>query len=68
MSSKASKLMPPFAFSLETKVSTILPIKLHISTSPNLLPVVLTFVSKEKAKGSINLDALLDTGDRKSVV
>ena len=45
-----------------TYVSTILPIKLHISTSPNLLPVVLTFVSKEKAKGGINLDALLDTG------
>ena len=45
-----------------TYVSTILPIKLHISTSPNLLPVVLTFVSQEEAKGSINVDALLDTG------
>ena len=43
-------------------VSTILPIKLHIATSPNLLPVVLTFVSQEEAKGSINVDALLDTG------
>ena len=43
-------------------VSTILPIKLHIATSPNLLPVVLTFVSQEEAKGSINLNALLDTG------
>ena len=45
-----------------TYVSTILPIKLHIATSPNLLPVVLTFVSHEEAKGSINVDALLDTG------
>ena len=43
-------------------VSTILPIKLHIATSPNLLPVALTFVSQEEAKGSINVDALLDTG------
>ena len=45
-----------------TYVSTILPIKLHVATSPNLIPVVLTFVSQEEAKGSINLDALLDTG------
>ena len=45
-----------------TYVSTILRIKLHIATSPNLLPVVLTFVSQEEAKGSINVDALLDTG------
>ena len=45
-----------------TQVSTILPITLHIATSPNLLPVVLTFSSQEEAKGSINLDALLDTG------
>ena len=45
-----------------TYVSSILPIKLHIATSPNLLPVVLTFSSQEEAKGSINLDALLDTG------
>ena len=45
-----------------TYVSTILPIKLHIAASPNLLPVVLTFVSQEEAKGSINVDALLDTG------
>ena len=45
-----------------TYVSTILPIKLHIATSPNLLPVALTFVSQEEAKGSINVDALLDTG------
>ena len=45
-----------------TYISTVLPIKLHIATSPNLLPVVLTFVSQEEAKGSINLDALLDTG------
>ena len=44
-----------------TYVGTILPIKLHIATSPNLLPVVLTFASQEEAKGSINLDALLDT-------
>ena len=36
--------------------------KLQIATSPNLLPVALTFVSQEEAKGSINLDALLDTG------
>ena len=43
-------------------VSTILPIKLHNAISPNLLPVVLTFVSQEEAKGSTNLDALLDTG------
>ena len=43
-------------------ISSILPIKLHIATSPNLLPVVLTFVSQEEAKRSINLDALLDTG------
>ena len=28
----------------------------------NLLPVVLSFVSQEEAKGSINVDALLDTG------
>ena len=45
-----------------TYASTIFPIKLHIATSPNLLPVVLTFVSQEEAKGSINVDALLDTG------
>ena len=45
-----------------TYVSTILPIKLHIATSPNLLPVVLTFVFQEEAKGSINVNALLDTG------
>ena len=32
------------------------------NTSPNLLSVILTFVSQEEAKGSINLDALLDTG------
>ena len=43
-------------------ISTILPIKLHIATSPNLLPVVLTFISQEETKGSINVDALLDTG------
>ena len=34
-----------------THVSTMLPIKLHIATSSNLLPVVLTFVSQEKGKG-----------------
>ena len=45
-----------------TYVSTILPIKRHVATSPNLLPVVHTFVSEEEAKGSINVDALLDTG------
>ena len=45
-----------------TYVSTILPIKLQITTSPNLLPVVLTFVSQEEAKENINVDALLDTG------
>ena len=45
-----------------TYVSTILSIKLHIATSPNLLPVVLTFVSQEEAKGSINVDALLNSG------
>ena len=32
------------------------------ATSLNLLPVVLTFVSQEEAKGSIKSDALLDTG------
>ena len=36
-----------------TYISTILPIKLHIATSPNLLPVVLTFVSQEEAKDSL---------------
>ena len=41
-----------------TYVSTILPIKLHIATSPNLLPVVLTFVSQEGTKGSINVETL----------
>ena len=45
-----------------TYVRTILPIKLHIATSPYLLLVALTFASQEEAKGSINLDALLDTG------
>ena len=45
-----------------TYVSTILLIKLHVATSPNLLPVVLTFVSQEEAKGIIHMDALLDTG------
>ena len=45
-----------------TYVSTILPIKLHISTSSNLLLVVLTLTSQEEAKGSIHVDALLDTG------
>ena len=44
-----------------TYVSTILLINLHIATSTNLLPVVNTFSSQEEAKGSINLDALLDT-------
>ena len=44
---------------VRTSQSTI---KLHIATSPNLLPVLLTFVSQEEAKGSINVDALLDTG------
>ena len=43
-------------------VSTILQIKLHNATSPNLLPVVLTFSSQEEAKGSINVDVLLATG------
>ena len=43
-------------------VNPILPIKLDIATSPNLLPVVLAFSFQEEAKGSINLDALLDTG------
>ena len=43
-------------------VNPILPIKHHIATSPNLLPVVLAFSFQEEAKGSINLDALLDTG------
>ena len=45
-----------------TYLSTILPIKFHIATSPNLLPVVFTFVPQEEAKGIINVDALLDTG------
>ena len=45
-----------------TYVNTILLINLHIATSTNLLPVVNTFSSQEEAKGSINLDALLDTG------
>ena len=45
-----------------TYLRTILPIKLRIATSPNPLPVVLTFSFQEEAKGSINLDALLDTG------
>ena len=42
--------------------STILSIKLHIATSSNLLPVVVTFSSLEQAKGSIIVDALLDNG------
>ena len=58
---KTSKLSKDWK-SKGTYVSTILPIKLHFATSPNLLPVVLTFVSQEDAKGSINVDALLDTG------
>ena len=45
-----------------TYVSTILPIKLHIAILPDLLPVVLTFSSQGEEKGSINVDALLDTG------
>ena len=45
-----------------TYVSTILPINFHIATSPNLHPVVFTFVPQEEAKGIINVDALLDTG------
>ena len=63
-SSSASKTSKPSKDwkSKGTYVSTILPMKLHIATSPNLLPVVLTFVSQEEAKGSINVDALLDTG------
>ena len=62
--SSASKTSKPSEAwkSKGTYVSTILPIKLHIATSPNLLPVVLTFVSQEEAKGSINVGALLDTG------
>ena len=63
-SSSASKPSKPSKDwkSKGTYVSTILPIKLHIATSPNLLLVVLTFSSQEEAKRSINLDALLDTG------
>ena len=63
-SSSASKTSKPSQDwkSKGTFVSTILPIKLHIATSPNLLPPVHTFVSQEEAKGSINVDALLDTG------
>ena len=63
-SSSASKTSKPSKDwkSKGTYVSTILPIKLHIATSPNLLLVVLTFVFQEEAKGSINVDALLDTG------
>ena len=63
-SSSAAKTSKPSKDwnSKSTFVSTILPIKLHIATSPNLLPFVLTFVSQEEAKGSINVDALLDTG------
>ena len=37
-----------------TYVSTILPIKLHIATSPNLLPVVLTFVSQEEGREALS--------------
>ena len=63
-SSSAAKTSKPSKDwkSIGTYVSTILPIKLHIATTPNLLPVVLTFVSQEDAKGGINVDALLDTG------
>ena len=63
-SSSASKTSKPSKDwkSKGTYVSTILPIKLHIATSPNLLLVVLTFIFQEEAKGSINVDALLDTG------
>ena len=62
-SSSAAKTSKPSKHwkSKGTYVSTMLPIKLHIATSPNLLPVVLTFVSQEEAQGSINLDTLLDT-------
>ena len=62
-SSSAVKPIKPFEDwkSKGAYVSTILPIKLHIATSSNLLPVVLTFSSQEEAKGSINVDALLDT-------
>ena len=45
-----------------TYVSIFLPIKLHIATSSNLLPVVLTFSSQEEAKESIQVDTLPDTG------
>ena len=48
--------------SKDTYLNTIFPIKLHITPSSNLLPVVLTFSSQEKPKGSVNMDALLDTG------
>ena len=59
-----AKTSKPYKYSKSkgTYVSTTLPIKFHIATSPNLLPVVFTFISQEEAKGSINLDALLDTG------
>ena len=36
-----------------TYLSTILPIKLHIATSSNLLPFVLTFSSQGEAKGAL---------------
>ena len=64
LSSSAVKPIKPIIDwkSKDTHVSNILPIKLHIATSSNLLPVVLTFSSHEEAKGSINVDALLDTG------
>ena len=61
-SSSASKPSKPAKDWIGTYVNTILPIELYNATSPNLLPVVLAFSSQEEAKGSIKLDALLNTG------
>ena len=57
-----SPLVPSEVRTSQSTISLNPRYKLHIATSPNLLPVVLTFVSQEEAKGSINVDALLDTG------
>ena len=54
-SSSAVKLMKPFKDwkSKGTHVSTILPIKLHIATSPNLLPVVLTLTWRRRQREAL---------------
>ena len=45
-----------------TVMTTILPIKLPIPTSPDLISVFLTFSSQAETQRKFNVEGLLDTG------